>query len=166
MIERKHNPVQNIHYRKLTFGFVFSVSEIIHCPNKRTNYIAVFAGLLSLLAVVMCVALYFLEIKKNVLSREDREVYHWTSTNLTLLHFSFYGVVFASVLSVINTLIVSVAAARCPLSWRKHSAGNDKVLDGVMMYWGSSLNRPFLWGVCSCVSHESVNAVTMFSLIP
>lgn len=92
------------------------------------------AALLSLLAIIMCVALYFLEIKKNVLTREDREVYQWTSTNFTLLHFSFYGVVFASVLSVVNTLIVSVTSTRCPLSWRKHSSGSDKVLDGVMMY--------------------------------
>ena len=95
---------------------------------------AIFAALFSLLVVVMCVALYFLEIKKNVLTREDRVVYQWTSTNLTLLHYSFYGVVFASVLSAANTLVVSVTSNRYPLSWRKHLASNDKVMDGVMMY--------------------------------
>ncbi len=82
---------------------------------------------------MLYLVLFVLDLRKNVLSPEDRETYHWTSDGRADLDYSFYLVVIATVLYGVNILLVFCSGVQCkPVRYR--ATVNEKALDGVMMY--------------------------------
>ena len=84
-------------------------------------------------AFIMYLVLFVLDLRKNVLSLEDRETYQWTSDGRADLHYSFYLVVLATVLFGVNIILVFCSGVECkPVKYR--TSVNEKALEGVMMF--------------------------------
>ena len=87
----------------------------------------------SLLCIAVYVSLFLLDYQTNVLSPEDREIYLWYSEGLSQLNFSFYFVVVAAVLYLVNILVVALSGTQC--HWIHYGNNiNEKSMEGVMMY--------------------------------
>ncbi|CAH1784644.1 unnamed protein product [Owenia fusiformis] len=88
------------------------------------------AGLFTMLCIGMFVALYFLNLQKNVLNPRERNLL-WTSENRATFGYSFYLVVGATVCYILNILLMAASGYK---PRPKDSKITMDAMDGVMMY--------------------------------
>jgi len=92
------------------------IEAICHVPGLYLwNSIALFS---SLAAVVTWVVQYYLRLTHNVMVREARDQGLWSSEGMAQFGFSFYLVVIAAVIFLVNIIII-IHATRDPHSARK-----------------------------------------------
>ena len=86
----------------------------------------------GVITFILFLVLYFVDLKENVLSPKDSKDFNWTSVDRAQLDFSFYMVVVASALFMVNIILVLLSGVNCRPRYRANL--NEKALDGVMMY--------------------------------
>jgi len=91
------------------------------------------AVLFSMVTLILYVILFLSEMQYNIIPPEDKA--RFTSDGYSQLSYSFYCVLFASLLFSANILVVFVLGTRCTVVKRQAEDFNEHAADaGVMMY--------------------------------
>lgn len=97
-------------------------------------YFNILTALCSLLCMVMYIILFALDLSKNVMSPDDLQNF-WSSDDMANLDYSFYFIMIATVMFLVNLLILVLLRADCKLLSSRYSTSmGEKGMDGVMMY--------------------------------
>ena len=107
---------------------------MIYC-HQFYVLISCFAAALSLICIIMYVILFVEDLNKNIMDPQDVPPYNtWTSKDKAHLDFSFYFVVVATVLFLVNIVVMALSGVECRRKKSFVTTMTTKALDGTMIY--------------------------------
>lgn len=116
------------------FALLNALTTPIECiTGVRGLYVwNTIAAVFNLICIIMWVLLYYTKFKDNVMSSQELQ-YGWTSKDHSSFGYSFWIVVGAMLLYILNLVIIFISSIEPEYQRRTNAVVNEKPADGVIM---------------------------------